>query len=301
MITALGLPPNGSVSEVMVPYRSMQTLVRFDNPPEAAVFLWHSYERDVERVIEVVLGPGLAALDIGANCGVVTLAMRAAVGRTGRVISVDPSPLACRRVQEQAALNRVDNIEVVCAALGAEETIAEYFRGRVGLGALPSFDTDLTTHARMTTKVTTVDQLLRSCDVEHVALIKIDTDGSECSILEGAYATLRRDRPVVACEFYPAGLRRMGRSSYDQAKLLLDADYRLLRPSFRHSSRLLARPPGLKYFEPIDLADLPEDGAHNILALHRTDPRHLHFFERLAARHRGALKTPRPPRPQRSH
>jgi FkbM family methyltransferase len=279
----------------------MQTLVRFDNPPEAAVFLWHSYERDVERVIEVVLEPGLVALDVGANCGVVTLAMRAAVGPTGYVISVDPSLLACERVQEQAALNRIDNIEVVHAALGSEMTFAEYFRGQVGVGALPSFDSDLTTHERMTTKVMTVDQLLLSCGVEHVALIKIDTDGSECSILEGAHATLRQYRPVVACEFYPTGLRRLGRSPYDQAKLLLDAGYNLLRPCFGRSSRLLARPPELKYFEPIDLADLPEDGAHNILALHRTDPRHLHFFERLAARRGAAPKTVRPPYPKRSH
>jgi FkbM family methyltransferase len=281
----------------------MRALVRFDNPPEAAVFLWHSYEREVERVIEVVLGPGQAALDIGANCGVVTLAMRAAIGPTGRVISVDPSPFACRRVQEQAALNQVDNIEVVCAALGAEETVAQYFRSRVGLGALPTFDIDLTTHERVTAKVTTVDQLLRSCGLDRVALIKIDTDGSECSILEGARATLHQHRPVVVCEFYPAGLRRLDRSSYDQARLLLDADYRLLRPCFRRSSRLLARPPRLKYFEPIDLADLPEEGAHNILALHREDQRHLDLFERLAARHGGdrTPQPPQPPYPERSH
>jgi FkbM family methyltransferase len=281
------------VGDTVTPYRSMQALVRFDNPPEAAVFLWQSYEGDLERVIEVVLGPGQTAIDIGANCGIVTLAMRAAVGPTGRVISVDPSPLACRRIQEQAALNQIDNIEVVCAALGAKEKMTEYFRGLVGLGALPNFDSDLTMREELTTRVTTVDELLRSHGVEHVALIKIDTDGSECSVLEGARTTLHRHRPVVACEFFAAGLRRQGRSPHEQARLLHDAGYALLRPCFRRSLWILARPPAFKYFEPIDLREVPQDGAHNILALHRDDPSHLPLLERLATQPGSASNAPR--------
>ena len=281
---AVAFPPGTAGNQRMVAYRSMRTLIRVDNPPEVTVFFWRSYESDLERVIEVVLAPGLAALDVGANCGVVTIAMRAAVGPTGRVLSVDPSPEACRRVHEQAELNRIDNIEVIPAALGAEDTIAQYFRGRVGVGTLPALDTGLITREALETKVTTVDALIRSRRIDRIALMKIDTDGSECSVLEGAHATLRRQRPVVACECYPEGLRRRGRSPDDQAKLLIDAGYSLLRPRFRRSSRLLARPPQLLHFEPlVDLAELPEEGALNIVALHQKEPRHQHIFDRLTA------------------
>jgi FkbM family methyltransferase len=282
VITALGGTPNGALGETVTPYRSMEALVRFDNPPEAAVFLWQSYEGDLERVIEAALAPGQIAVDVGANCGIVTLAMRAAVGPTGRVISVDPSPSACVRVQQQAALNQVDNIEVVCAALGAKQETTEYFRGRVGLGSLPNFDSDLTTDTRMKTKVTTVDHLVRARDIERVALLKIDTDGSECSVLEGAHSTLRQHCPVVACEVFAAGLRRQGRSPQEQGRLLHDAGYALLRPCFARGRRLLARPPAFEYFEPIEPDELFEDTAYNILALHRDEPSHLQLFNDLA-------------------
>jgi FkbM family methyltransferase len=290
LIITIGLRPGARFRRI-TSYRSMPVLVSSDNPPEVSVFLWNSYEPETERVIEAVLEPGLTALDVGANCGVVTLAMRAAVGAGGRVISVDPSPFACRRVEQQLALNGFDNVEVVNVAVGAEQTVAEYLRGRVGLGALPPVDDAFTTGDRLVTSVTTVDELLSSCGVRQLALMKIDTDGSECSILEGSQTTLRHFRPVVTCELSPGGLRRRGRSPQDQADLLLDAGYELFRPSFRRSSPLLARSARLKHFEPLDLGELPEEQDYNILAVHCDDERRVHILEGLGKPARGVSET----------
>jgi FkbM family methyltransferase len=222
----------------------MEALVRFDNPPEGAVFLWQSYEPDLERVIEAVLAPGEIAVDVGANCGIVTLAMRAAVGPTGRVISVDPSPSACLRVQQQAALNHVDNIEVVCAALGAKQETTQYFRGRVGLGSLPRFDSELTTDARMTTKVTTVDHLVRARDIERVALLKIDTAGRSAASWK---ALIRRFAniallPRASCS-RPACAAKVGlrRSSEDFSTMPATHCFGLASPADGGSSHDLLR------------------------------------------------------------
>jgi FkbM family methyltransferase len=282
LITFLTRPAKDRADDdAVISYRSLSALVNFDNPPEAAIFLWRSYESDLERVIDVVLRPGQAAIDIGANCGVVTLAMMAAVGPEGRVVSVDPSPLACARVQDQVALNRADNVDVICAALGKGETVTDYFYGRVGLGALPVFDRDLTTEARLTTNVTTVDALVQAAGIERLAFMKIDTDGSECFILEGARTTLNQDRPVVECEFFPEGLRRHGKTASEQAELLLEAGYTLLRPRFQHASRFSAAPARVRRFEPLRVEDLPRKGVENIVALHLDQPEHGLFLRRL--------------------
>jgi FkbM family methyltransferase len=281
-ITFLARPARDGIDDdLVISYRSLNALVNFDNPPEAAIFLWRSYESDLERVIDVVLRPGETAIDIGANCGVVTLAMMAAVGPEGRIVSVDPSPLACARVQDQAALNRSDNVDVICAALGTAEAVTDYFYGQVGLGVLPVFDPYLTTDARLTTNVTTVDALVQAVGIERLAFMKIDTDGFECFVLEGARATIRRDRPVVACEFFPEGLRRHGKAPSDQAELLLEAGYTLLRPRFQRASRFSAAPPRLRRFEPLRLDDLPRQGSENVVALHLDQPEHDLFLRRL--------------------
>jgi FkbM family methyltransferase len=279
LITFLTRPAkDGPDDDRVISYRSLNALINIRNPPEAAIFLWRSYENDLERVIDLVLRPGQTAIDIGANCGVVTLAMIAAVGPHGRVLSVHPSPLACARVQEQAALNHADNVDVICVALGMSEHVTDYFFGQVGVGALPAFDPGLTTDVRVTTNVTTVDQLMRDAGVEHLAFMKIDTDGSECFILEGARSTLDRHRPVLSCEFFPEGLRRHGRTPDHQAELLLEAGYTLLRPVCRRTSILSAAPPRLSHFEPFCLADLPRHGTTNIVALHVDQPEHDLFF-----------------------
>ncbi len=230
-----GLLDRISTDETVISYRSLRARVRLTNPPELALFLWRTYEPDIQAIIDIALEPGMTALDVGANCGVLTLAMRDVVGPSGRVISVDPSPLACQRVTEQAALNGFDNIEVLQAALGSEEGTSDYFLGRIGIGALPS---------------------------------------SECSVLEGARRTLREHRPVVVCECYPDGLLRRGKSPRDQGQLLTDVGYELFRPRFSPAARFLARPARVQRFEPIEIGDLAANRTENILALHRDDPLH---------------------------
>src|SRR5215211_148490 len=122
-----------------------RALVRLENPPEASLFLWGVYEPEVLAAIEATLGPGMNAVDVGANCGVLTLAMRAAVGQGGRVVAIDPSPKACARVREQAARNGFTNVEVIRAALGSRPGASTiYFAGKVGVGALPQVDRAMT-------------------------------------------------------------------------------------------------------------------------------------------------------------
>jgi len=43
-----------------------------------------------------------------------------------------------------------------------------------------------------------------------VAVIKLDTQGTEHHALAGAEALLARDRPVILTEFWPRGLRERG-------------------------------------------------------------------------------------------
>jgi FkbM family methyltransferase len=227
----LVLDRSTALGQSIVPYRSMRLLVRFDNPAEASLFVWRHYEEDVEIAVEHGLAAGMTAIDIGANCGVVTIAMRDAVGPSGRVVAVDPSLAACERVREQAALNECTNVEVINAALGSEEGATRYFTATVGPGALPAVDSTFVTEEVVDVAVVTLDRLAADRELE-VDLIKIDTDGSETAVLEGARRTLVEQRPVVVCELFPDGLRRRGSSPAEQARILVDVGYRLLRPRF---------------------------------------------------------------------
>jgi FkbM family methyltransferase len=248
-------------------------LVSFENPPETSLFLWRSYEPEVTTALRAVLREGDTVVDIGANSGVLTVLMGAAVGPTGTVVAVDPSPRAIERVQAQARVNTFANVRVVQAALGATARRETFLAGRTGIGALPTADAEYTLPESFDVEVMRLDDL--AVDLSDIALVKIDTDGSELDVLRGAETLLVRTRPAIVFEFYPEGMRRRSASASALFELLERHRYRFLRPDFEAPRRGLRRPPALRSFSPVTAAVLIRDGVStNLVALHADEQRH---------------------------
>jgi FkbM family methyltransferase len=137
-------------------------------------------------------------LDVGANVGQYGSALRAA-GYSGRIVSFEPDPEACRLLAERAA--RDPAWEAVAVGLGAEDGTAE-----LNVSAFSVFSSMLKTteyvegldgrsRAERTVRVpvTTVDAVW----AERVrpgarVLLKIDTQGSERAVLAGASRALEQ-------------------------------------------------------------------------------------------------------------
>jgi FkbM family methyltransferase len=207
-----------------------QAWIRFHNPPEVALYFHGIYEPDLTAVLDAFLRPGDVAVDVGCNCGVVTLEMAARVGPTGRVIAVDPSPLAADRTRQQAALNGFWFVDVHHAALEPEERgRITYYQSSVGIGALPETELRYTTGARVEVVGTTLDQLLSARGEVRADLIKVDTDGHELSVLSGGQRALTH-RPLMLLEMTPQAMRRNGQEPGALLALLDRLGYRYLVP-----------------------------------------------------------------------
>ena len=128
-------------------------------------------------------------VDVGANAGSYTILACAAVGARG--YAFEPGPDAYRRLTENVRLNRIeDRVTCLEMCLGAEP-------GTV----LLTDDLDSANHAlapgepgarTVTAAVSTLDAVL---DGERPALVKIDVEGYEAAVLEGARRTL--DEPTL--------------------------------------------------------------------------------------------------------
>jgi FkbM family methyltransferase len=75
------------------------------------------YEPETSRFLADHLRAGDTFWDLGANAGYHTLMGARAVGRTGRVVAVEPDPGTCGILREQLALNGFANCTVVQAAV----------------------------------------------------------------------------------------------------------------------------------------------------------------------------------------
>ena len=174
------------------------------------LFFWGAYDARLRDFLGTSLAPGDTAVDVGANIGVHTLAMARAVG-SGRVVACEPSPPVLERLRANLDLNGYAHVTVAPVAVSDQP-------GEVSL-ALPGAGESNQGTARVTREpggttvnvpAVTVDSLVESEGLDRVALIKVDVEGLDAAVLQGAAGTLARWRPRLVFEHDRAGWAAAG-------------------------------------------------------------------------------------------
>lgn len=194
---------------------------------------------DKEMLAARALVPeGAVCLDVGAAGGTWTWLLSRLAGPGGQVFGFEPRPGSQRVVSRLLRILRADNATVLPLALGsgpghlslalARMPTMSYVRPPTDSGWRP---TEANTRVRdvIEVEVTTLDAFARDHDLPRVDFVKIDVEGHELEVLEGAAATIRGHRPVIVCEIEERHLERYGHTADDVFDRLEGAGYRLHR------------------------------------------------------------------------
>jgi FkbM family methyltransferase len=163
-------------------------------------------------VLEAFLGSGSTFVDVGANIGVYTAWASRCVGSSGRVFAFEPVPATRLHLDRVVALNSLGNVRVVPKALGAGP-------GTVSLWVVPHASgltsaiapVDESSARPVEVPLSTLDDELSAAGGSSPALVKIDVEGFEMAVLEGAVRTLAADDgPAVVFETQHEMLDRAG-------------------------------------------------------------------------------------------
>jgi FkbM family methyltransferase len=136
-------------------------------------------------LLEKRLEPNFVFLDVGANAGAYTLFVATRVGRSGRIIAVEPHPTALARLTCNLALNGIDWAKVVPAALSDHDGSVSLFVNDRNIGSSSVLDgrrPDLPTHT-LQVECRSLASLIRAEKLEHIDAIKLDVEGAEDRIL----------------------------------------------------------------------------------------------------------------------
>lgn len=193
------------------------------HPTALSAILWIDPENrgDDEAFLKRYLKQGDTLVDVGANIGDLTLTAALAVGPKGKVYSFEAHPRTYGFLRKNIALNNCSNITLFNLALGDKES--EIF--------FSDLKWDDLNHVSgrsqgISVKMARLDDL--ALLESHIQLLKIDVEGYEKFVLDGASSTLRK----VSCIYFESWERHFSKYGYtcrDVINLLSEQGFTVLK------------------------------------------------------------------------
>ncbi len=155
------------------------------------------YERPLMRYLDTLDMHGWTCMDIGANVGAVALVLAKKVGAAGRVFAFEPGGPNLQRLRNNFDLNPslASITEVVPNGVGSSRSELWWSEeegnpGNASLGVSGSHSVP----------VTTVDDFVRERSIARLDFMKVDVEGMELEVFQGARESLMRFRPILYYE-----------------------------------------------------------------------------------------------------
>ena len=169
-----------------------------DQSISKALYVDGAFEEAELRLIRAWVGPNATVVDVGANIGLHTLVLADCVGAGGVVHAFEPSA-AYDALQGNVALNAFDaRVVLNRRAVGAKAGVLTLMECKPGYEAFTSQGSPLkpeyATGRLLEVPMTSLDLYARDASIEVIDFLKVDAEGSEVQVLQGAQGLLEARR-----------------------------------------------------------------------------------------------------------
>jgi FkbM family methyltransferase len=186
----------------------------------------NGYQTEVTGFLRRYLKPGMTVADVGANRGYFSLRAASLVGSSGKVYSFEPTPETFGRLLRNIERNQFAQIQPYNRALGNRNGETRLFVSPIDDG-MNSVFAPLNGAASIVVPLARLDDALPERKVD---FLKIDVEGAESEVLEGATGILESNPSIVVIFEYEKFTLHRARKSYDSAiSLLGNLGFRIYR------------------------------------------------------------------------
>jgi FkbM family methyltransferase len=193
-----------------------------------------NYEPKLANLCLKYLNPNRDVLDVGANVGFYTVMFAKMVARK-KVLSIEPTVNALKHLRKNIELNGVKNkVEIFEGVASNKNDVVQIktVKGKeeyssLGVMEHPSISGEKWIFEEVMSM--TIDKLIEEKNLDP-GFLKIDVEGAEHLVLEGARKLLMDQRPVILSELSDFLLRKNGSSAKAVTTLIAEYDYDIFDP-----------------------------------------------------------------------
>lgn len=155
------------------------------------------------KLLESVTNPVM--FDIGANIGTITTLV-ANVLRNCQIYCFEPQPDVFKILCGNLAINNLHNCHAYNLALGSENGLCEFLEpdysspNDFGIFSLVERKIAMLSSRAVVCDIMTLDNFFQKHHVDHVDLLKIDAEGMDLDVLQGARNTIDKHNPRILIE-----------------------------------------------------------------------------------------------------
>jgi FkbM family methyltransferase len=189
------------------------------------------FERDIINFLVYFLKPGMTVFDVGANIGIYSLLSAKYVGGHGSVHAFEPSPNTFAQLQVNVGLNAFTCIHLIQSAVReVSATSMLYLYEQNAMNSLSRQEWVGKPLGQVEVQTVSLDEYVSTQELAHVDLLKVDVEGAELAVLQGARRLLSGSNPpVVVCEFADKTARAFGYQAASIQDYLERFGYQLFR------------------------------------------------------------------------
>ncbi len=190
--------------DIVAPLHDMVCFINTKDLIGWKIFFFGEYEADTNRILSQYIKKGDVVIEAGANIGSETLLISRIVGGTGYVYAFEPNPYTFERLGINISINELSNVSIHDIAMGesnGEISFNIYPKNFCNPGMSSKYmETSQT--KKITVAQNTLDTFIREKNIEKVDLIKMDIQGAEMDMIQGADETIKRFMPTIFTEAY---------------------------------------------------------------------------------------------------
>jgi FkbM family methyltransferase len=215
----------------------------------------NDYEAENFKFLKENCNPGNIVLDIGAHLGVFAVIAAKYVKEKGKVYAFEPTSGTYNLLKKTIQFNKVENIisprnEAVGKKIGKAHFYISQIEGD-NSNSLISYVNDREIQSEEI-DVVSVDSFVEQWDLQKVNFIKIDAEGAEFDVIQGAIKTFHKHRPSCILSIHPNPILSKGDKLEDIYDFITELNYSIL-----YNNKVIAKDEFCINKELIDLHLLP--------------------------------------------